>query len=93
MIADIARRILGLSGWVALVVVFAGPMLESAAFVGFIFPGEIAVLLGGVLASQHRISLAGHRGQRRRGRRRRHRLRGRPALRSGSTGWRPGPAG
>src|SRR5262249_51493027 len=28
------------------------------AFVGFVFPGEIAVLLGGVLAFQHRIALA-----------------------------------
>ncbi len=36
---------------------FALPLLESSAFVGFVFPGEIAVLLGGVLAFQHRVSL------------------------------------
>ena len=58
MIDSIARHILGLPGWAALVIVFAVPLLESSAFVGFVFPGEIAVLLGGVLAFQHRVSLA-----------------------------------
>ncbi|MCA1847129.1 MAG: DedA family protein, partial [Actinobacteria bacterium] len=57
MIGGIADRILGLHGWVALAVVFLLPALESSAFVGFVFPGEIAVLLGGVLASQHKVSL------------------------------------
>src|SRR5437773_4748808 len=54
----LADHILALHGWVVLVVVFALPALESSAFVGFIFPGEIAVLLGGVLAFQHRAPLA-----------------------------------
>jgi len=54
---NIARHILGLPGWAALVIVFAVPLLESSAFVGFVFPGEIAVLLGGVLAFQHRVGL------------------------------------
>ena len=49
--------ILGLRGWVAVAVIFAVPALESSAFLGFLFPGEIAVLLGGVLAFQHRVSL------------------------------------
>src|SRR6266540_4334230 len=53
----LADRILALHGWVVLVVVFLLPALESSAFIGFIFPGEIAVLLGGVLASQHRAPL------------------------------------
>jgi len=57
MIDSIARHILGLHGWAALALVFALPLLESSAFVGFVFPGEIAVLLGGVLAFQHRVSL------------------------------------
>lgn len=57
MIDNIARHILGLNGWLALALVFALPLLESSAFVGFVFPGEIAVVLGGVLASQHRVSL------------------------------------
>src|ERR687887_442252 len=57
MIDNIAWHILGLHGIVALAIVFVVPLLESSAFVGFLFPGEIAVLLGGVLAFQHRISL------------------------------------
>ncbi len=57
MIDNIARHILGLHGFAALAIVFALPLLESSAFVGFVFPGEIAVLLGGVLAYQHRVSL------------------------------------
>jgi len=33
------------------------PALEASAFVGLVFPGEIAVILGGVLASQGRAPL------------------------------------
>jgi membrane protein DedA with SNARE-associated domain/membrane-associated phospholipid phosphatase len=58
MTDTVARYILGLHGWVALAVVFAVPLLESSTFLGFLFPGEIAVLLGGVLAFHHRIDLA-----------------------------------
>src|SRR5262249_56983941 len=57
MIDTIARHILGLHGVAALVIVFAVPLLESSAFVGFVFPGEIAVILGGVLAFEHRVAL------------------------------------
>src|SRR5712692_3607442 len=57
MIEEILDRILSLHGWVALAIVFGLPALEASAFVGFVFPGEIAVLLGGVLAYQHRIPL------------------------------------
>lgn len=53
----VADAILHLHGWAALAVVFALPALESSAFLGFLFPGEVAVLLGGVLAFQHRVSL------------------------------------
>lgn len=49
--------ILHLHGWAALAVIFALPALESSIFLGFLFPGEGAVLLGGVLAYQHRVSL------------------------------------
>ncbi len=52
-----ADSILRLHGWTALAVVFLVPALEASAFLGFVFPGEIAVLLGGVLASQGRVSL------------------------------------
>jgi membrane protein DedA with SNARE-associated domain len=53
----IASHILGLSPGAALLVVFALPALESSAFVGFVFPGENALILGGVLASQGRVAL------------------------------------
>lgn len=53
----IATIVLSLPGWAALVAVFALPALESSAFVGFLFPGEIALLLGGLLAQQGRVAL------------------------------------
>jgi len=59
VIGAIAERILGLHGWAAVAVVFLLPALESSVFVGFVFPGEIGVLLGGVLAAQHKVGLAG----------------------------------
>lgn len=58
MIAGLVHLILGLHGWVALAVIFAVPLAESSMLLGFVVPGEIAVMLGGVLASQHRIPLA-----------------------------------
>jgi membrane protein DedA with SNARE-associated domain/membrane-associated phospholipid phosphatase len=57
MIDAIASHILALPVWVALVLVFALPALESSAFVGFVFPGEVALVLGGVIAYQGRLSL------------------------------------
>ena len=57
MIDSIASHILALPIWVALLLVFALPALESSAFVGFLFPGEIALVLGGVLASEGKVSL------------------------------------
>src|SRR5438093_5284083 len=53
------ERLLHLNATAAYVLVFALPALEASVFLGFVFPGEIAVLLGGVLAFQGRISLAG----------------------------------
>lgn len=53
----LTESILRLHGWMALAIVFAVPALEASAFLGFLFPGEIAVLLGGVLAYQGRVSL------------------------------------
>jgi len=52
-----AELILSLHGWVALLVVFLLPALEASAFFGILFPGEIAVVLGGVLAFQGRVGL------------------------------------
>jgi hypothetical protein len=47
VLESITDWILSLSAGWALAVVFLGPALESSAFVGFVFPGEVAVLLGG----------------------------------------------
>lgn len=49
--------ILALPAWLALVAVFALPALEASAFVGFVFPGETALVLGGVLASRGHLPL------------------------------------
>ncbi len=57
MLDGIAAHILALPAWVALVVVFLLPALEASAFVGFVFPGEIALILGGVLAFQGVVPL------------------------------------
>src|SRR6266568_1875464 len=55
--AGVTDRILSLPGWLVLVLVFAFPALEASAFVGFVFPGEIAVILGGVAASRGTVPL------------------------------------
>lgn len=55
---SVVDGILHLHGVVALLVVFAFPCAESAIFVGFVFPGETAAVLGGVLAYEHRVNLA-----------------------------------
>ena len=55
--ARLGDWILSLDGWVALAIVFLVPALEASAFLGFVFPGEIAVILGGVLAFNGRIPL------------------------------------
>src|SRR2546428_1713378 len=56
-IMNITDQILGLPIWLAIALVFLVPALEASAFLGFVFPGEIAVILGGVLASQGRAPL------------------------------------
>jgi membrane protein DedA with SNARE-associated domain len=55
--ASFTDRILSLPGWLVLALVFAFPALEASAFVGFVFPGEIAVILGGVAASRGTVPL------------------------------------
>jgi undecaprenyl-diphosphatase len=57
MLDRVAALILSLPPWVALLVVFLLPALESSAFVGFVFPGEIALILGGVLAYEQVVPL------------------------------------
>jgi membrane protein DedA with SNARE-associated domain len=55
---QLAEGLLSLSGWTALAFLFTLPALEAPAFLGLVLPGELALLLGGVLASQGRIPLA-----------------------------------
>jgi membrane protein DedA with SNARE-associated domain len=55
---ELAENLLSLSGWAALAVLFMLPALEAPAFLGLVLPGELALLLGGVLAEQGRIPLA-----------------------------------
>ena len=57
LVAGITDRILSLPGWLVLALVFTFPALEASAFVGFVFPGEIAVILGGVAASRGMVPL------------------------------------
>jgi membrane protein DedA with SNARE-associated domain len=54
---QLAEALLSLSGVAALAFLFTLPALEAPAFLGLILPGEVALLLGGVLASQGRIPL------------------------------------
>lgn len=53
----LASHVTQLSGWVAYLVIAALVFGETAVFVGFFLPGEIAVILGGVLASRGHLSL------------------------------------
>jgi membrane-associated protein len=53
----IVEHLLSAPAWLALLVVFALPALESSAFLGFAFPGETAVILGGVYAAQGDLSV------------------------------------
>jgi membrane-associated protein len=55
----ISDHLLLLHGWTAYTLIFLFPALEASIFLGFIFPGEIAVLIGGVLAFNHKITLGG----------------------------------
>jgi membrane protein DedA with SNARE-associated domain len=56
---QLAEGLLSLSGWAALALLFTLPALEAPAFLGLVLPGELALLLGGVLAHQDHIPLAG----------------------------------
>jgi membrane protein DedA with SNARE-associated domain len=57
MIGRLLHPILSLHGWEAYALVGVLVFAEAAIMLGFVFPGETAVILGGVLASQHRINI------------------------------------
>jgi len=55
--SHVLEGILHLPPLLALVLVFLLPALEASAFLGVVIPGEIGVILGGVLANQHKLPL------------------------------------
>jgi membrane-associated protein len=57
-VTHLVDQLLGVPPGVAYPVIGALVFAEAALFVGFVLPGETAVLLGGVLASSGRLSLA-----------------------------------
>ena len=54
---SLADRILHVSPVLAATLIFLLPFAESAIFVGFIFPGETAAVIAGVLAYEHTLPL------------------------------------
>jgi membrane-associated protein len=56
-LSSIVNGLTHLSGWVAYSVIAALVFGETAVFLGFVLPGEAAVVLGGVLASRGHLSL------------------------------------
>jgi membrane protein DedA with SNARE-associated domain len=56
-VSSLASDVTGLTGWVAYLVIAALVFGETAVFIGFVLPGEIAAILGGVLASRGHLSL------------------------------------
>jgi membrane protein DedA with SNARE-associated domain len=56
-LSSIAAGLAHLSGWPAYLVVAALVFGETAVFLGFVLPGEAAVVLGGVLASRGHVSI------------------------------------
>ena len=57
MVTWIVDQLLKLNPWVALTLVFLLPGLEASIFLGFVLPGETAVVVGGFLAYEHKIPL------------------------------------
>jgi membrane protein DedA with SNARE-associated domain/membrane-associated phospholipid phosphatase len=57
LLTGLTEWILSLPPWLVVTLVFLFPALEASAFVGFVVPGEVAVILGGVVAYQGRAPL------------------------------------
>jgi membrane-associated protein len=57
VISHLLDPILSLGGWEAYALVGLLVFAEASVLVGFIFPGEIAVILGGVLANRDHINI------------------------------------
>ncbi len=59
MIDKILQPLLSLHGWPAYLLVGVLVFAEASVMLGFVFPGETAAILGGVVASKGGVSLAG----------------------------------
>jgi len=59
VLSELFEWLLVLPGWFPGSLVFLLPALEAPAFLGLVLPGELALILGGVLAQQGRLSLPG----------------------------------
>jgi membrane-associated protein len=57
IVSSIIDPVLHFHGWPAYAVVSGLVFAEAALFVGFVLPGETAVIIGGVLAYRHAVSL------------------------------------
>ena len=55
----LVHRVLGLPGWLVLLITGLVVLTEDALFVGFVLPGETVALLAGAAAKLGRVSLAG----------------------------------
>lgn len=53
----LSNALLNLSPPFALLLIFLFPALEASIFLGFVFPGETSVIVGGVLAYEHKFPL------------------------------------
>lgn len=58
VVTSVVDEVLKLHGPAAYTLVGGLAFAEAALLVGFVLPGETAVLFGGVLANQHQVSLA-----------------------------------
>jgi membrane protein DedA with SNARE-associated domain len=56
-VSSLANGLINLSGWVAYLAIASLVFGETAVFLGFVLPGEISVVIGGVLASRGHLSL------------------------------------
>jgi membrane protein DedA with SNARE-associated domain len=59
MLSGFVQRILGLPGWLVLLVAGLVVFTEDALFVGFVIPGETVALLAGAAAKLGHVSLTG----------------------------------
>lgn len=57
VVSDLTAALGHLNGWVAIALIAALVFGETAIFLGFVLPGEAAVVFGGVLASRGHLSL------------------------------------